>query len=134
MEYYVQLLQGLLEVTRGLTPRPDAVVGIQRSGLFPAVFLSQQLDLPMLVGSEVKSFPFPRLALPLVVDTVAWSGGTVRRVARKLERAGVVEVRTLVMFARADPFPEVPGLLYLRKAGGIPRFWYDEPLPTQGES
>jgi hypothetical protein len=91
------------------------------------------MDLPMLVGSEVKSYPFPRLALPLIVDTVAWSGGTVRRVARKLARAGVIEVRTLVMFARAEPFPDVPGLLYLRLARGIPRFWYDEPVCSAGE-
>jgi len=114
-------------------PRCDSVVGLQRSGLFPAVFLSQQLDLPMFVASEVSSFPYPRLANPFVVDTVAWSGGSLRRVVRRLERRGAQEIQPLVMFARAEPFPEVPGLLYLRKARGIPRFWYDEPAPAGEE-
>jgi hypoxanthine phosphoribosyltransferase len=107
---------------------PDSVVGIQRSGLFPAVFLSQQLNLPMFVASEFESFPYPRLHAPLVVDTVAWSGGTMRRVLRRLERKGVADPRALVMYTRAEPFPDVPGILFLHRVRGIPEFWYDEPL------
>ena len=82
----------------------------------------------MFVASEAESFPFPRLHAPLVIDTVAWSGGSMRRVVRKLERKGVEHVRTMVMFTRAEPFPDVPGILFLHKARGIPKFWYDEPL------
>ena len=125
------MLDGLLTVTLKLTPRPDSVVGIQRSGLFPAVFLSQQLDLPMFGGSEIASYPFPRLNTPLVVDTVAWSGGSMRRTIRKLQRLGVEGVQSLVMFARAEPFPDVPGLVILHKVRGIPRFWYDVPRWTE---
>lgn len=121
------MLDGLLATTRAMHPAPDSVVGIQRSGLFPAVFLSQQLDLPMFAASEIGSYPYPRLSRPLVVDTVAWSGGSVRRAIRKLERLGVKQVTALVMFARAEPFPEVPGLLFLHTARGIPQFWYDVP-------
>jgi hypothetical protein len=46
---------------------------------------------------------------------------------RKLERLGAEHIACLVMFARAEPFPEVPGLLFLQTARGIPRFWYDVP-------
>jgi len=84
--------------------------------------------LPMFVASEAESFPYPRLHSPLVVDTVAWSGGSMRRVVRKLERKGVTNVRALVMFTRAEPFPDVPGILFLHTVRGIPEFWYDEPL------
>ena len=103
-------------------------MGIKRSGLFPAVFLSQQLDVAMFAGTEAPSFPYPRLRLPLIVDTCAWSGGSLRRTVRKLEKTGVTQVSTLVMYARDNPFPEVKGLRYLYLAQHIPRFWYDEPL------
>jgi hypothetical protein len=118
---------------RGLDPPPDAVAGIKRSGLFPAVFLSQQLDLPMFAGREVEAFPYPRLRVPLIVDTCAWSGGSIRRMAGKLERRCPEPSYKLVMYARAEPFPVVEGLLYLHTARHIPRFWYDEPLPGAGE-
>lgn len=127
--HYVELLSGLLDATRALEPAPDSVVGIIRSGLFPAVFLSQQLDLPMFPGNEIRGFPCPRLSRPLVVDTVVWSGATMRRALRRLEARGVEAPRALAMYARAEPFPAVAGLIYLDLVGGIPRFWYDEPLP-----
>jgi hypothetical protein len=83
----------------------------------------------MFVNSEIPSLPCPRLSRPLVVDTVAWSGTSLRRTVGKLQRRGIAEVSVLVMFARAEPFPAVEGLLFLELARGIPRFWYDEPMP-----
>ncbi|MEZ0228757.1 MAG: hypothetical protein ACAI25_09045 [Planctomycetota bacterium] len=65
----------------------DAVVGIKRSGYFPAVFLSHQLELPMFADVEADKIPedLPRV---LLVDSVARSGRTMERVKRRLLRAG----------------------------------------------
>lgn len=54
---YLVLLHELAGYAKGISPQPDAIIGMKRSGLFPAVFLSQQLELPMLAESETKSFP-----------------------------------------------------------------------------
>jgi adenine/guanine phosphoribosyltransferase-like PRPP-binding protein len=130
-ERFVELLEELRAAALQLNPRPDAVVGIKRSGLFPAVYLSQQLKLPMFTDYEAQQFPYPRLALPLVVDTVAWSGGSLRHTLRQLQQAGVQQAQVLVMFVRAEPAPTLEAyapmvgqLRYLYQASAIPRFWY----------
>ncbi len=65
----------------------DAVVGIKRSGFFPAVFLSHQLGVPMFADAEVAQIP-DELRRVLLVDAVARSGRTMDRVKRRLLRAG----------------------------------------------
>jgi hypoxanthine phosphoribosyltransferase len=125
-ERYFALLDALRDATRALEPAPDCVVGIKRSGLFPAVYLSQQCDLPMFINTELASFPYPRLSAPLVVDTTAWTGATIRRAIARLQRRGVSEVRVLVMIARESPPPQVERLAWLETARHVPRFWYDE--------
>jgi hypothetical protein len=124
-ERFLALNELLLSRARALIPFPDSVVGMKRSGLFPAVFLSEQLRLPMLVNTELDSYPYPRLCRPLVVDTTAWTGSSLRRACARLERLGVTEVRVLVMFARRDPPPQLPGLEWLEQCTRIPRLWYD---------
>jgi hypothetical protein len=123
-ERYIDLLYELLDVARGFDPLPDSVVGRKRSGLFPAVFLSHQLSVPMFCGTEAKVFPYPKFLRPLVVDTTAWSGLTMRRILSRLKQRGVTKAIPLVMFARADPPPNVRGLNYLALSEYIPRFWY----------
>jgi hypothetical protein len=80
----------------------------------------------MLSGSEAKSFPFPKLQHPLLVDTTAWSGETLRRTANRLKHCGVEEVPVLVMFARAKPPPNVHPLHYLELSEHIVHFWYED--------
>jgi orotate phosphoribosyltransferase len=126
-EYYDALLARLLATARAMTPAVDCVVGIKRSGLFPAVYLSHQLKVGMFTNSELANFPYPRLSRPLIVDTNAWSGGSLRRVIYRLERSGVTDIRCLVMFARANPFPQVPSMTHLETIDRIPSFWYDAP-------
>ena len=126
VEEYAALLWRLVDSARLLNPLPDSVVGVKRSGLFPAVFLSHQLELPLFTGSEAKSFPFPRLRLPLLTDTTAWTGESLRRIAARLTKSGALP-RVLVMFARADPLPPVDRLNYLETTMRIPRFWYEKP-------
>jgi len=123
-ERFTMLLDELVAATRGLDPPPDSVVGAKRSGLFPAVYLSYKLRLPMFTSGELPSFPACRLAWPLVVDTMAWSGGGLRSLLNELERMGVGEPRALVMFAR-DPLPPVRGLHYLHTSDRIVHFWYE---------
>lgn len=122
---YLALLDALTARARTLLPAADSVVGMKRSGLFPAVYLSEQLRLPMFSHTELAGYPYPRLAQPLIVDTTAWTGGSLRHTILRLERAGVCEVRVLVMFARRDPPPQVPGLHWLEEVSRIPRLWYD---------
>jgi orotate phosphoribosyltransferase len=124
-ERYLELIEQLLARAASLPQAPDSVVGMKRSGLFPAVYLSEQLRLPMFANTELSGFPFPRLSRPLLVDTTAWTGGSLRRTIARLERCGVSQVQVLVMFARLDPPPSVPGLNYLEQAERIPRLWYD---------
>lgn len=113
VEEYALLLWRLAGAAQCLDPPPDSVVGVKRSGLFPAVFLSHQLELPLFTGAEAKSFPFPRLRLPLLTDTTAWTGESLRRIAARLEKCGA-EARVLVMFARADPLPPLIGYTILK--------------------
>jgi len=124
-ERFLALNEQLLARARAMTPSPDSVIGMKRSGLFPAVFLSEQLRLPMLVNTELDSYPYPRLCRPLLVDTTAWTGSSLRRAVARLERLGVRQVRVLVMFARRDPPPQVEGLEWLEQVTRIPRLWYD---------
>jgi hypothetical protein len=79
----------------------------------------------MLVNTELASFPYPRLQRPLIVDTTARTGTSLRRALARLQRLGVTEALVLVMFARRDPPPLVPGLLWLEEVTRIPRLWYD---------
>ena len=123
---YLALLEELATAARQLDPPVDSVVGIKRSGLFPAVVLSHRLKLPFFTATEAKYFPYPRLAWPLVIDTVAWTGETIRRCQHRLERSGVPldRLRVLTMFARLDPPPPVPHLTWLETSARIPEFWY----------
>ena len=129
---YLALLEKLALVARGLAPAPDCVIGMKRSGLFPAVFLSHQLGLPMLVDSETKSFPSQKFKLPLIVDTTCWNGRSLRVVYNRLVKAGVHEVRSLVMYARSDPSPNIAGLMHLMQVEQIPHFWYSDTNRLQG--
>src|ERR1051325_11498899 len=114
-ERYLALLNELAAAAQALDPSPDSIVGIARSGLFPAVVLSHRLAVPFLTAAEARSFPWPRLGWPLIVDTVAWTGETLRRCQHRLARCGVPreQLRVLVMFARAEPLPPVPHLSWL---------------------
>jgi hypothetical protein len=123
---YAALLRRLAQAARTLEPAPDAVIGVIRSGLFPAVYLSHQLKLPLFTSAEAQRFPYPRLKRPLIVDTTAWSGGALRNLLRQLCGTGAQPV-PLVMFACAAPLPAVDGLHYLEASARIPRFWYEKP-------
>ena len=74
----------------------QAVVGIKRSGLFPAVFLSHRLGLPMFVDAEVGEIP-ARLERVLLVDAVVRTGRSLERVRRRLLRRGK-RVTTAVLY------------------------------------
>lgn len=63
---------------------------------------------------------------PLIVDTTAWNGSSLRRIINRLQTLGTTDIKVLVMFARKDPPPNVPGLKYLKQATKIPVFWYAE--------
>lgn len=81
---------------------PSVVVGVARGGLVPASMVATQLSLPLLsvvtnrVDTQVKwlsppdTFPDPALPPPraLIVDDIASSGGSLKRVAAFLKSQG----------------------------------------------
>jgi len=125
-ERYHAALLSLGDLVAGLHPFPDCIVGIKRSGLFPAVYLSHRFKLPMFTDSEVKSLPMDRFSRPLIADTTVWSGKSARRTQGRLARCGVADPRVAAMFVRDDPFPEIDGLHYVELTDRIMHFWYDE--------
>jgi len=81
--------------------RPDFVIGIGRGGLVPAVFISHQLDLPMLsVDHSSKVYDFADELLRkvaaksavgerlLFVDDINDSGGTIAYIREQLAETG----------------------------------------------
>ena len=127
-ERYMEMLPRLHELAASLPMQPDVVIGIKRSGLFPAVYLSHVFKWPMLTDGEAKLFPYPKFQYPLIVDTTVWTGKSVRRAAARMARAEVpaANIQVLAAWVRDDPFPSVDQLHYLELTDRIMHFWYDE--------
>ena len=107
--------------TKLASAEADAVLGIKRSGLFPAVFLSHKLGLPMFADAEIDAIP-KKLAHVLVVDAVANTGKTMERVRRRLLRAGK-RVTTAVLYKEnATPY-EVD--FFLETQSDLVHFFYE---------
>lgn len=124
-EQFIELLDRMARYVDAMEPRPDCVVGVIRSGLFPAVYLSHQLKLPFFCASDIANIPAGGFRCPLVVDTSCWSGSTVRRLQTKLLETGCSRVPVFSMFIRNFPRPEVDELHFLEASDHIMRFWYD---------
>ena len=103
--------------------RVESVVGIERTGLFPATLVACSLCCELFPARLVRS---PRtqvdgLALPpdtkhsviAVIDEVAHTGGTLAFVAGHLRMLGVSHVITasLVSHSWADPAPDAVALV-----------------------
>ncbi|MBN2083235.1 hypothetical protein JW859_13635 [bacterium] len=127
-ERYLETVERFRGLFKTITPRPDSVVGIKRSGLFPAVFLSHVFALPMFTDGEAKVFPYPKFARPVVVDLAVWSGGSMRHTYGRLARSGVPRenITGLAAWICADPRPDVDRLHYLELTDRIMHFWYYE--------
>jgi hypothetical protein len=75
-----------------------ALFALKRSGWVLGAMLSNRLRLPVFTRSEIESIPegFERI---LVVDTVSWTGRSLRRSASRLRDAGAEFVHAAVLFA-----------------------------------
>jgi hypoxanthine phosphoribosyltransferase len=82
----------------------DCVLGIKRSGLFPAVFLSHRLGLPMFVDAEAGAIP-KKHGRVLVVDAVVNSGRTLERLRRRLLRSGKAVVTAVLYKENQTSYP-----------------------------
>lgn len=107
LEYYEDFLAKVRQLSRKVTEstwRPDFVIGIGRGGLVPAVYMSQQLDLPMLSidhSSKVPGFADELLAKiaamsangtrVLFIDDINDSGGTIEYIRGLLASNGGVQ-------------------------------------------
>lgn len=108
-----------------MQPRPDCVIGVVRSGLFPAVYLSHQLKLPFFCATNIDNIPLERLNRPLITDTSCWSGGSVRSLQARLIERGLSSVPVFAMYVRNFPRPRVDELHFLETSDHIMHFWYD---------
>ncbi len=122
---YLELLERMARYVYDMQPQPDCVVGVIRSGLFPAVFLSHQLKLPFFASSDTANIPVERFRRPLVVDTSCWSGATVRRIQGRLLERGCEAVPVFAFYIRNFPRPDVDELHFLEASDHIMQFWYD---------
>jgi hypothetical protein len=91
----------------------DGLLGIKRSGWVLGTFLSNRLDLPLFAKSEIGSIP-PKFQNILVVDTVAWTGRSLRRALSHLRNANLKATHAAVLFANmkfkvGDEFKVIQG-------------------------
>lgn len=128
---FLEALRVMLAAVRELSPPPGTIVGIKRSGLIPAVYLSEKLKLPMLVDSELKRREVVPTVPVLVVDTTYWTGKSLRKAVARLRRLGIADgdIFTLVIYQRRDAQPELENHRALELVGTIPVFWYDHSYP-----
>ena len=124
-EQYLSLLDRMARRVHEFPQQPDCVIGVIRSGLFPAVYLSHQLRLPFFCATDIENIPMDRLQHPLIVDTSCWSGGSVRRLQGRLQERGFARVPVFAMYVRNFPRPKVDELHFLETRDHIMQFWYD---------
>ena len=122
---YIRLLERMGRYVHDSGIEVDCVIGVIRSGLFPAVYLSHQLKLPFFCSSDVNVIPPDRFSKPLIVDTSCWSGGSIRTLQAKLIKRGFANVQAIAMYIRNYPRPEVDNLHHLERCDHIMNFWYD---------
>lgn len=107
LEYYEDFLAKVRQLSRKVKERewqPDFVIGIGRGGLVPAVYISQQLDLPMLSidhSAKVPGFADELLAKVaamsaagtrlLFIDDINDTGGTIEYIRGLLASNGGVQ-------------------------------------------
>ncbi len=104
LEYYEDFLAKVRELSRQVADgdwKPDFIIGVGRGGLVPAVYISHQLELPMLSidhSSKVPGFADELLAKVasmtaegtkmLFVDDINDSGGTIAYIRERLGEGG----------------------------------------------
>lgn len=102
LEFYVRAanleFQILDLIASKRAPPFDALFGIKRSGWVLGTFLSHRLELPLFAKSEIAKIP-PKFKHILIVDTVAWTGRSLRRAVTRLNDAGLPVTHAAVVFA-----------------------------------
>ncbi|MBI3726030.1 hypothetical protein HY251_19040 [bacterium] len=123
-------VSALRELASRIGPsRADCVVGIKRSGLFPAVFLSHALTLPMFADGEIDAIP-PSLGRVLLVDAVVRTGRSIDKVKRRLVRAGH-SVQVAVLYKENASSYEVD--FFLEAYPALVHFFYERLRWEPGE-
>jgi hypothetical protein len=127
---YMKLLAEMKERLAGETF--DCIVGIRRSGLIVAVYLSYQLGLPFFTDADIESIP-AGFARVLLVDTCAWKGKTLRKAMRRLSKLGGKSVTSAVLYRSSFIDPKIDGLIWMRETDLIKRFWYEPSFVGWGD-
>jgi uncharacterized protein len=107
LEYYEDFLAKVRILSRKLREgdwMPEVVIGVGRGGLVPAVYISHQLELPMLSidhSSKMPGFADELLAKVaamsaegrrlLFVDDINDSGGTIQYIRDRLDEGGCAQ-------------------------------------------
>lgn len=124
VEFFVRarLLESKIRLADG--PPFQALFGVKRSGWVLGAFISHALGLPLFAKVEVASIPakFKRI---LIVDTICWTGKTLRKERSALIRAAKSDITAAVIFAHRDRnVPDEFHLIIGDEASEIPRFFF----------
>lgn len=98
----------------------DSICTPKRSGLFPGVWASHKLHLPIFVPSELRKMTLERFTNVLVLDIVVWHGRTLRKVVNQLAPR---QCFTACVW-RESSIGEADFILY-KDVTGILDFFYD---------
>ena len=101
LEFYVRLSELEIKIRELMKSRNvpvfDAVYGIKRSGWILGACLSNRLELPLFTKTEIKCIP-PKFKHILIVDTVSWTGRSLRRAFSHLQDANKSAMHAAVLF------------------------------------
>ena len=129
-EEWVRKLQELADKLNSLDY--DAIVAIKRSGLMVGVYLSHILRLPLFTNAEIDFLDVQHQRI-LVVDTTSWSGRTLRKTIKRVEKSGRVVVSAWVLYQLHNRETNIPQLNSLEFTDKVINFWwYPEYLDKKG--
>jgi hypothetical protein len=97
----------------------DCIVAMKRSGLMMGAFLSNKLNIPLFITSEIPSIPkkFKRV---LLVDDKIWRGRSFRKYTRELKSYGK-DVTTMCLYIEDDQFTD----MYVEYVGTKVNLFYE---------
>ncbi len=95
----------------------DCIVALKRSGFIMGVFLSNKLNKPLFVPSEVDSIP-DRFKNILVVDDKICKGKSIQKVINTLKDKNI---KTAALYIERDVLTDY----YVVNLGKIVKMWYE---------
>ena len=101
----------------------DAIVAIKRSGLMVGVYLSHFLRLPLFTDAEIQ-FLEPKHNRVLLVDTTSWTGRTLRKAKRRIEKNGKTVSEIWVLYQLSNREIGIKDIHSIEYTNVVKEFWW----------